>query len=488
MKHFAVVRRRRPLATLAAVASLLAVAAPLAAAQGDQLERFERRLEQINRDTRLRVNPDVPAEQRTLFDYGGYLSLNYLTLDDQNGNTHGLRQYDIVGYAHLNLDGVHEFYTSLRGSYRDFNPGDPFSESEGSGWRGDLDRAYYRFDYQRYRAAYAAEQIDWNVIFTGGRQLINWANGLTISQVLDAAVFDVECGPFTLELLAGLTPRRTVDFDSSRPHFDDNTFRGFYGAMVSARVGGHRPYVYVLSQHDYNHSYSSTLGLITTRFDYNSYYVGVGSTGGLTDRLLYGVEAVYEGGTGLSNSFDSDTFFPVDQRDSTIEAWAVDAKLDYLFPDARRTRLSVEGIIASGDPDRLNGSNTFGGNRPGTKDHGFNAFGLLNTGLAFAPSVSNIMAVRVGGSTFPFPDSARLGKMQVGADFFVFGKTRENGGIDETTTQGHYLGVEPDIYMNWQVTSDVTLVLRYGVFFPNGDVVVSDDTRQFFFGGVTFAF
>ena len=48
-----------------------------------------------------------------------------------------------------------------------------------------------------------------------------------------------------------------------------------------------------------------TLGLITTRYNYNSYYFGFGSTGGLTDRLLYGVEAVYEGGTSLSNSFDS---------------------------------------------------------------------------------------------------------------------------------------------------------------------------------------
>src|SRR5213075_1664956 len=97
-----------------------------------------------------------------------------------------------------------------------------------------------------------------------------------------------EYGPFTLELLGGLTPRRTVDFDSSRPHFDDNTFRGFYGAMLSARAGTHKPFIYFLSQQDYNHSYSSTLGLLTTRYNYNSWYIGVGSTGALTDRLAYG--------------------------------------------------------------------------------------------------------------------------------------------------------------------------------------------------------
>ena len=461
--------------------------APRVGAQ-TELERFERKLEQIQRDTRLRVDQRVPAEQRTLFDYGGYLSLNYLSLDDQNGDNHGLRQYDLVGYAHLNLDGVHEFYTSVRGSYRDFNPGDPFNESEGSGWRGELDRAYYHFDLQRYYAAYKGEKIDYNVSFTGGRQLISWANGLTLSEVLDSTVLDLQYGPFTLELLGGLTPRRTVDFDSSRPHFDDNTFRGFYGAMLSAQVGQHKPFAYALFQQDYNHDYTSTLGVISTKFDYYSYYLGLGSTGSLTDRLLYGVEAVYEGGSSLSNSFDTSTFFPVDQTTDEISAWAADARLDYLAGDARHTRLTFESILASGDSDRVNGSTTFAGNTPGTKDHSFNGFGLLNTGLAFSPSVSNLMAFRVGASTFPFPDSARFGRLQVGSDFFVFNKMRESGGIDEATGSGRYLGVEPDVYLNWQLSSDVTLVLRYGAFFPNGDVIINDDTRQFFYGGVTFAF
>jgi hypothetical protein len=351
-----------------------------------------------------------------------------------------------------------------------------------------LDRAYYRFDLQRYYAAYKGEKIDYNLTFTGGRQLVSWANGLVLSQVLDATLLDLEYGPFTLELIGALTPRRTVDFDSSRPHFDDNTFRGFYGAMLSTRVGQHKPFAYALFQQDYNHDYTSTLGVISTKFDYYSYYLGAGSSGSLSDRLIYGVEAVYEGGSTLSNSFDQSTFFPIPQEKDTISAWAADARLDYLLGDERHSRFGFETILASGDSDRINGSTTFAGNRPGTQDHSFNAFGLLNTGLAFAPSVSNLMAFRIGASTFPFPDSVRLGRLQVGGDFFVFNKMRENGGIDEVTSSGRYLGVEPDIYMNWQITSDVTLVLRYGVFFPNKDVIVNDDTRQFFYGGVTFAF
>jgi hypothetical protein len=482
MKHFATV--------CLATAALFSIAPPARGQAQADVERFQRQMEQIQRETRLLVDQRIPAAQRTLFDYGGYLSLNYLSLDDQNSDNHGLRQYDIVGYAHLNLDGVHDFYGSLRGSYRDFNPGDPFEPSDGSGWYGELDRAYYRFDLQRYKAAYEGQKIDYNVTFAGGRQLIYWANGLVLSQVLDSAVLDLEYGPFTVEFLGGITPRRTVDFDSSRPHFDDNTFRGFYGAMVSARAGTHKPFVYFLSQQDYNHSYTANLGIINTKFDYNSYYVGVGSTGSLTDRLLYGIEAVYEGGTGLSNSFEEVTFFPVPggQTEEQIQAWAVDTRLDYLLNDRGRTRLSFESILASGDPDRLNSSNTFAGNRPGTRDHGFNAFGLLNTGLAFSPSVSNMMIFRVGASTFPLPDAGRWGRMQVGTDFFVYNKMIEDGGLDEPTLDGRFLGIEPDFYLNWQITSDVTLVLRYGIFFPNDHVIVNDDARQFFFGGITFAF
>jgi hypothetical protein len=42
--------------------------------------------------------------------------------------------------------------------------------------------------------------------------------------------------------------------------------------------------------------------------------------------------------------------------------------------------------------------------------------------------------------------------------------------------------------MNWQVTSDVTLTVRYGIFFPNGSVFESTDPRQFFYAGFTYAF
>ena len=308
------------LATASVFAGALLGLASAASAQ-TELERFQRQLEQIQRDTRLRVDERIPATQRMVFDYGGYLSLNYLSLDDQNGSNRGLRQYDLVGYGRLNFDGVHEIYGSVRATWQDFNPGDSF-DGEGDDFEFDVDRLYYKFDLRRYFAAYKGQQIDYNVTFTGGRQLIYWANGLALSQVLDAAVLELEAGPFEAQVLAGVTPRRTVDFDSARPDFDDHTHRAFYGAMLSARVGSHKPFVYALFQQDNNHDQSSTLGIISTQFQYYSYYLGAGSTGSLSDRLLYGVEFAYEGGSGKSNSFDTATFFPIDQTEEDIQAWA----------------------------------------------------------------------------------------------------------------------------------------------------------------------
>jgi len=295
-------------------------------------------------------------------------------------------------------------------------------------------------------------------------------------------------GNLALQLLAGVTTHDTVDIDASRPQFDDRTERGFYGGILSAQFGKHRPFVYGLVQRDWNDDVPLVVGSNTTNFDYDSWYVGTGINGSIGDQVLYGVEFAYEGGKTLSNSFDPATLAPIPQQRDHIQAAALDAKLDYLFADTKKSRLSFETIAASGDTDRIHSTNTFGGNAPGTRDHSFNAWGLLNTGLAFAPNVSNLISVRVGGSMFPFPTSSLLKRFQAGTDVLAFFKFRDNAPIDETTTDDRYLGWEPDVYINWQVTSDVTFAFRYGVFFPGAAIVADEHPRNFFYIGVTFAF
>ena len=233
------------------------------------------------------------------------------------------------------------------------------------------------------------------------------------------------------------------------------------------------------------------LNPVPTSYDYNSYYIGIGSTGQVTGNLRYGLEAAYEFGDTLSNSFEVAGFgalVPVKQHRDNIDAAAFDGRLDYLVADPADTRLSAEVLVATGDPDRGHTSNTFNGNRPKTDDHAFNGFGLVNTGLAFGPEVSNVFIVRGGWSTFPFHEARSLRRLQTGVDLFLYNKFQKDAPIDETTRDRRFLGVEPDVYVNWQITSDVTLALRYGIFFPSDVTFPIDKDRQFLFAGVTFAF
>ncbi|MEE9211033.1 MAG: alginate export family protein [Phycisphaeraceae bacterium] len=458
------------------------------------LERFERQLEQIRRETQLLVEPSVPPEQRAVIDYGGFVSFNFLAIDDLGQNTHILRQTDVVVYTRLNFDGVHELFARVRSTYRDFNSGDSF-DGNGDDWvEPTLDRAIYTFNLGRYIETNEGRTPKGNIIIRGGRQLVHWANGVTLSQEIDGGVVTLSYDPLTLDIVAGITRHSITDIDSSRPGFEGDTKRGFYGAMLSVQAGAnHRPFIYGLVQDDRNDPTVLIVGATTTRFDYNSYYIGAGSTGALSDNLLYGVELIYEGGEGLSNSFNNTTLVPIAQTREDIHAFAADVTLDYLVGDSNRSRLSGEMILATGDTDRLTTTNTFAGNQTGTDDNAFNAFGLINTGLAFNPNVSNLLMFRIGASTFPLHSNQALhvgafDRLQVGVDLFIFNKLNRNAPIDEATSASTYLGFETDVFVTWQLTSDLTVSTRYGVFFP-GDAITTDlDERHFFFTGVTLAF
>lgn len=76
------------------------VVAPTAARAQDGsrrgIERFERQLEQIQREKRVLADDAIPVDQRTLIDYGGYVTGSFAAIDDPNQETHVFRQYDLV--------------------------------------------------------------------------------------------------------------------------------------------------------------------------------------------------------------------------------------------------------------------------------------------------------------------------------------------------------------------------------------------------------
>ena len=171
-----------------------------------------------------------------------------------------------------------------------------------------------------------------------------------------------------------------------------------------------------------------------------------------------------------------------------ISAYAARAQLTYQFRDANLSRIQVEGLLASGDPDRLLTSDTVGGNLAGTDDRAFNSLGFANTGLAFGPSLSNLMSLRVGASTFPMRALSGLERLQIGGDVLVFGKLDRRGPIDEPTLERRYLGVETDLFLNYRVTSDLAVNVRYGVFFPGAAIDGDHDARHFVLFSATLSF
>ena len=171
---------------------------------------------------------------------------------------------------------------------------------------------------------------------------------------------------------------------------------------------------------------------------------------------------------------------------------AADLQLQYVFQVNTHPTLMTEYIWASGDGDRRIATATAGGNLAGTKDHAFNAFGFRDTGIAFAPRISNINVYMIGAKFNPLEKYNRLfKKMELGTKVFFYQKDKADGAISDTTAtlNSSWLGWEWDVYCNWRVTSDLSWTMRYGVFQPGAAYDGNNDScRHFLYTGLTLSF
>lgn len=489
-------KRLRRVVMAAAFAAPAAVPIHTLLAQDqDTYERLQRTLEDLERSRQVgAANLELSESAQLLF--GGYTTFGFAASDDPTGHTRILRQSDTKLWGQFNMGG-HEAYGRLRFNYLDFNTGDSFNG------RGDNldepigDRYWYRFDYRTQHMADTGERSADNVWFQGGRQFVNWGSGLALSDDLLAARAGIEIYNLDVQGLIGLTPSTgTVDFDSSRPGYDTDVDRGFMGVMFTyTGFDHHRPYFFFLNQQDQNDRNRQTILLLgtpyPTRYHYDSRYLGVGSSGEITTELYYQTEFVYEYGRSLSSSVSS-FGLPVAQTEESIQAWGATARMIYSprWGRPNGVRFDWEVLAASGDNDRQHTSNTFGGNQSGTKDRAFNSLGYANTGLVLGPDFSNLLSLRMGASATPWRGEGLLDKMRLGVDGYLLHKLDSNAPSNFTTTSGErFLGAEFDFFVDWQMASDLSLDLRYGLFLP-GDAMPAgnDDVRHFFYAGLNYAF
>ncbi len=413
------------------------------------------------------------------FDYGGAYSFNLFLFDDGIESSRTLRRHDLRLWSRLSLEeGAHEFYVRGLVSFLDWNTGDAYDFNDDDWQSLSVDRAYYQFDLRRLVRAREQRDLDYNLRFKVGRDLVTLGTGLTLSLPLDHVSVQGTWKDFDLTVLAARTPGSTFDIDRTRP--TDRTRRDFFGAEL--RYGGwerHRPFAYVLYQHDNN---DDTRWTPLQNFDYDSFYLGVGSRGELVDNLFYETEWVYEWG----RSYGDRRVF----RRDDIHAWAFDVQLEYLFDAKTHPRASIEYMFASGDPDRWGSpTDAYGGNRRDHTDNSFVAFGYRDTGVAFAPTLSNIHIWRAGASFFPLEGDRRFDRLELGTNWFLYHKNRGDAAVSDPTADlpSGYLGWEMDYFASWAITNDLSWTVRYGVFFP-GDAFSDQTTRTFVLTGVTWSF
>lgn len=438
-------------------------------------------------DYRLKVDTNLDITERSSIDVGGSTSFFFLNLNDANDNHRRLLQPDVTLYGKASIDGVHNFFVRANFEYRDFSQGDSFNGG-GDTWATPMvDRYVYEFDYARAVAAYDGRRSDWDFKISGGRQFVDWGEGIVLSEALYAVRPTLTFGHWQIEGLAGVTPadQSITDWDASRSGYNNNTQRGYFGGLVRYTFqNATQVFVYGIDQQDFNTGtqYAENAP-VALDFRYQSWYVGTGVEGSIGSHFTYLGEFSYESGKSMSDPLRGV------QQSEQISAYAIRAQGTFLLLDAWNTKFECELLLASGDGDRsLSSTNTVGGNQAGTQDTAFNSLGFVNTGLAFSPALSNIWTTRLGVSAFPLRSQQGFEQFQVGLDLLIDNKFDTAGPIEESTYNDRYLGAEIDLSINYRITSDFALTTRYGVFFPGEAIAGPKAARQFIFTGFTLSF
>jgi hypothetical protein len=312
---------------------------------------------------------------------------------------------------------------------------------------------------------------------------VEWGSGLVLSLPLDAVVVGGQFGDLNVRGLAAHSINSIDNIDRTAA-VAQRLEREFYGAEIEVQgFEKHRPFAYALRAIDRTETPAGAIPM--QKYGYDCWYFGVGSRGILWNpNWTYAGEVIWEHGRGYADILTS----PGPNQLEDVEAFAADVQINHYLGGVHKPRFSAQYTFASGDDDRLRPSDTFGGNVWGTNDNGFNAFGFRYTGYSFAPVVTNIHVLRFGFAFLPFPESEVFDQLELGTDVFGYASA-ETGGISDISAGvgSRSLGYEVDTHIFWRIVSDLSLVVRYGVFMP-GEAFLDGTSRHSLYTGVTVSF
>lgn len=441
---------------------------------------FLERQRALERENQRKLQENLPLAQKFRVDYGGWYNNYFFLFDDGFNSSRTLRQHELRLWASMSADqGVHRAYIRGRMTFIDWNSGDNFQPTEDNQQGPELERWWYVFDFAQALRVYENKNIPWEAKIKVGRDLVYVGTGYAIDVPLDHVAVQAELFNVETTFTAGQTPYWTENIDRSLA-VSDHSERDFY--IIESKYKGwdsHEPFAYIAWQDD--HTTESPRDLLQN-YQYDSQYIGFGSTGELVDNLRYSSEWVIERGT----SYGDRRFL----HTNDIKAWGFDHRLDYYFRHKTKPVVTAEWMFASGDSGRLaSPTNAAGGDSVDYIDNGFVGFGFRDTGISFSPRLSNIHIWRLGASFKPFPDIDDVKDLELGSDWYLYYKHHRAGAVSDplADVQSGYLGWEMDYFANWRIYNDLSWTVRFGTFFP-GKSFSDETTRTFLLTGVTWSF
>lgn len=447
-----------------------------------QTDGFIQRQRTIEEQQRRLYDEQAPALSKISIGYGGFVTQNIWHYDD-GVRTRTLSRTELRLWTNISLDeGIHQAYFRGYGGLKRWETGDA-PDGDTTDWEGPyLDRAFYRLDIARALSKYGGFDgplQELNV--TVGRQWVQFGTGLALARPLDAITPSIKIADLQVTGLLALDIPNAGDIDSTRPGWKRND-RRFWGIELEyTGIPDHAFFVYYLMTVD--HAKARPRDWLQS-WEYNASYLGFGSEGSLlVSDLAYRWEYVHQWGNsfGIARNYGRDD----------INANALSAELLYTFSKVYgKPDIGIEYTFATGDKQRLLSNLSANlGQPPGTTDRSFNAFGYRNTGVAFAPAVSNIHILRGSTSWSPLPEIDLMRELRVGMDALIFTKHQPYAAVSDPTADAGrgFLGWELDWWFDWRITSDLSWTTKLGIFFP--DAAFSDQSNRFFmFSGFTYSF
>lgn len=410
------------------------------------------------RELEPREEAILAKTKKLLFDFGAWTDVTYTEFHDDDNSR---REKDIFdadlsvdtrawakGILRPRLSGeyIHEHFLYVR--FRNFyvsrwpNEEQPAVQDDNDGPHVDLLYAKLDLRYIQVRT---------------GRQYLSLGQGISYSNVHDGIQVVGRLYNWELSNFVAKTLPHEENIDFSIPGFDKKSERYFVGTQLAwTPIQKLRFYTYSLIQKDE----SDPQPISGVDFAYHSQHWGIGSS--LSNVFGFSSWAEYILETGTS------AIFATPER-SAVLAQAANIGMNYLFPFLTHPDITLEYAYGSGDKDRTSVTNTEGGNLRGN-DNNFLPFGAYPAGYALAPTLSNLQIFRVGSSVRPLEKFWWLKNLKVGADSYFYWKDEVKGGIYDldATLKGKDVGREVDVNLHWQVVSDITASIRWGIFFPTG--------------------